>query len=200
MEIIASTLVLLLVMDPLGNMPLFLATLKHVPEERRWRVIGREMLIAYGFLLLFLFAGKGLLNTLRLSQEAVSIAGAIILFLVALRMIFPPANGLFGDNSEREPLVVPLATPAIAGPSALAVLMLMSHGYPDNRLSLLIATTLAWALTAAILLASTYLYRLLGERGLEAAQRLMAMVLVMLSVQMMLDAIETRFGASALMP
>lgn len=204
MDIFACAMVLFLVMDPLGNMPLFLTALGPVAEERRHRVIAREMLIAYGFLLFFLFGGDLLLDWLRLSQESVSIAGAIILFLVALKMIFSGTGSPFGksegEGNGREPLVVPLATPAIAGPSALAVLMMMSHNYPSHLLGLTLATTLAWVATAAILLASTLLYRLLGDRGLEAAQRLMAMLLVMLSVQMMLDALDARFGISAVVP
>ena len=200
MDVLSLALLLFLVMDPLGNAPLFLATLRPVPEARRRRVIAREMAIAYGFLLAFLFGGELLLSALGLSQEAVSIAGALILFLVALKMIFPQPSGVFGETSAAEPLVVPLATPAIAGPSALALLMLLSHQYPGQWLVLVAATTLAWLATALLLLAATSLYRVLGDRGLEALQRLMAMLLVMLSVQMMLDALQSSFGAAPAPP
>lgn len=190
MEILASALLLFLVMDPLGNIPLFLAVLRNVPEEHRQRVLWRELLIAYALLLLFMFGGNAWLAWLNLSEEAIALSGAIILFLIALRMIFGHESGIFGENTGREPLVVPLATPAVAGPSALAIIMLMSRNQPDALSELLLATTLAWLATALILAAAPLLFRALKDRGLEAVQRLMGMILIMISVQMMLDALR----------
>jgi multiple antibiotic resistance protein len=144
------------------------------------------LLIAYVALLGYLFFGRYVLDILNLSQEAIAISGGIILFIIAIRMIFPTQHGLFGPGSEGEPLIVPLAIPAVAGPSIMAVLMLMSTNQP---LMLLFACiTLAWFLTAVILLASTPLNRMLGRRGLMAVERLMGMLLVMMSVQMLLNA------------
>ncbi|MFT7307109.1 MAG: multiple antibiotic resistance protein, partial [Candidatus Azotimanducaceae bacterium] len=123
------------------------------------------------------------------SQEAISISGGIILFIIAIRMIFPSPDGLFGDGPGGEPFIVPLAIPAVAGPSIMAVLMLMSKTTPT--IDLLIAITGAWVATAIILLAATPLHRVLGERGLTAVERLMGMILVMMAVQMMLNAVKT---------
>jgi multiple antibiotic resistance protein len=175
-------------MDPLGNVPLFLSVLKSVPPERHLKVIGRELLIAYFILLIYLFAGRYILDFLGLSQEAISISGGIILFLIALRMIFPTPQGVFGDPMEGEPLIVPLAIPAIAGPSSLAVLMLMTT--TQAMLPLFIAISAAWLGTAIILLTSAPLHRVLGRRGLTAVERLMGMLLVMMAVQMMINAIR----------
>ena len=189
MDIFAAATLLFLVMDPLGNVPLFLSVLKEVPEERRSWVLRRELLIAYGVLLLFLLIGPYVLSFLQLSKEAISIGGGIVLFLIALKMIFPTEHGLLGPSHKGEPLVVPLAIPMIAGPSSLAIVMLMREQSNGDLLSMWLAVTLAWGVSAPILLASKRLLRLLGERGLTAIERLMGMVLIIMSVQMLLEGV-----------
>lgn len=189
MKLSSAILTLFLVMDPLGNIPPFLSVLKGVPAERRRQVLVREILIAYVVLLVFLFLGKRVLALLGLQQETISIAGGIVLFLIALRMVFPSEGSLFGGTLEGEPFIVPLAIPLVAGPSALAVLLLLEQSEAVTG-RLLLAVTIAWALTAAILLSSTLLYRLLKERGLIAMERLMGMLLVMLAVQMFMNGVS----------
>lgn len=188
-EIFSAAVVFFLIMDPLGNVPLFMSVLNKVDPQRHLRITVRELLFAYVILLLYLFGGSFIIDFLHLSQEAISISGGIILFIIAIRMIFPSPQGLFGDGPDGEPFIVPLAIPAVAGPSIMAVLMLMSKTTPT--LDLLIAITGAWAAAAVILLAATPMHRLLGQRGLTAIERLMGMILVMMSVQMMLNAIQT---------
>lgn len=178
---------LFLVMDPLGNVPLFLSILDGVPAERRRRVLVREIVLAFLVLIVFLLAGDSLLRFLGLGQEAVGIAGGIVLFLIALRMIFPRRGRQAEGLPAGEPFLVPLAVPLIAGPSTLATLLLLQRTAESSLPLLLLALTLAWAVSGTILLASTWLYRLLGERGLIALERLMGMVLVMVAVQMLLD-------------
>jgi multiple antibiotic resistance protein len=175
-------------MDPLGNIPPFLSALKGVEPERRRKVLVREIMIAYLVLLAFLFAGKYVLRLLSLQEETISIAGGIVLFLIALRMVFPSAEAA-RDTLEGEPYIVPLAIPFIAGPSTLASLLLLQQSSPNSTLALLLALTLAWFVTAIILLSSTSLYRLLKERGLIALERLMGMLLVMLAVQMFINGV-----------
>jgi multiple antibiotic resistance protein len=196
MDILSAVITLFLVMDPLGNVPLFLSVLKTVPPQRRRLVLVREMLIAYAVLIVFLLIGSSLLRFLGLQPEAVSIAGGIVLFLIALRMIFPDRGSLSGDPIEGEPFVVPLAIPLVAGPSALATLLLLQSAPGATAQALMIAVTLAWGLSAVILLSSTSLYRVLGERGLIAMERLMGMLLVMVAVQMLLNGIRTSLAAS----
>lgn len=191
MDIYSTVILLFLIMDPLGNMPVFISILKGVPEERRSKVLIRELLIALFILLIFLFAGKYLLLSLHLKQESVSIAGAIILFIIAIRMIFPSSRGggIMGSTPDGEPFIVPLAIPLIAGPSILATLMLVSSQHPGNQWPLAMAVFISWALSAAILMLSGKIMKLLGSRGIFAIERLMGMILVMLSVQMFMDGI-----------
>lgn len=190
MDIPSAVITLFLIMDPLGNVPLFLSVLKNVRPERRRRVLLREILFAYLVLLAFLFFGSFVLQFLELDQETISIAGGIVLFLIAIRMIFPSERFGESDELEGEPFLVPLAVPLIAGPSTLAVLLLLQRSAPGQVGSLLLALTIAWALTAVILLSSTFLYRLLRQRGLIAVERLMGMLLVMLAVKMFMNGIR----------
>ena len=193
MEIWSAALTLFLIMDPLGNLPVFMSILKNVPVERRVKVLVRELLIALGIMMLFLFAGQSILEAMHLRQEAVSISGGIILFIIAIRMIFPAPKQHTSDEDISEPLIVPLATPLIAGPSLLASLMLLSTGEPDKTMQWTAAAVGAWLVSSAILMCSGPIYRLLGDRGLMAVERLMGMILVMLSVQMLLDGLVLYF-------
>jgi multiple antibiotic resistance protein len=188
MNLLSAVATLLLIMDPLGNIPLFMSALKDVAAERRRKVLIREILFAYVVLLVFFFLGKSILHLLNLQEETISIAGGIVLFLIAIRMIFPGEGGIVGDALEGEPFVVPLAIPLIAGPSVLAALLLLQSG-PARTAELLIALTIAWALTALILLSSTLLLRVLKQRGLIAMERLMGMLLVMIAVQMFMSGV-----------
>ncbi|MGV3520599.1 MarC family protein [Luteitalea sp.] len=191
MDVFSAIVTLFLVMDPLGNVPLFLSVLKTVPPERRQRVLLRELGFAYVVLVAFLLMGNALLRFLGLEQEAVSIAGGIVLFLIALRMIFPDHGTLTDGAPEGEPFVVPLAIPLIAGPSTLATLLLLDRAVPSSTMTLLLVVTTAWAIGGVILLSSTFLYRVLGQRGLVAMERLMGMLLVMVAVQMLMNGIST---------
>ena len=193
MDLFSAVVTLFLVMDPLGNIPVFLSVLKGVPPERRRLVLAREIAFAYLVLLFFFLIGEYILRFLGLQQEAVSIAGGIVLFLIALRMIFPGERPLSGDALEGEPFLVPLAIPLIAGPSALATLLLLQRS-GASRGGLLLALTIAWMVSAVLLLSSTFLYRVLRERGLIALERLMGMLLVMVAVQMLLNGIRTFLG------
>ncbi|MEW5249885.1 MarC family protein [Microbulbifer sp. 2201CG32-9] len=190
MDTLTAFLTLLFVMDPLGNIPIFLAALKSVPPKRQPYVIMRELIFALLVLLVFLYGGQFLLAWLGLSQEAIRIAGAIILFLIAIRMVFPSEGGIMGERLEGEPFFVPLAVPLVAGPSTMAILMLMTNSEGERLLEWTLALLGAWTVSALILLASAPLARLLGGRGLIAVERLMGMVLVMLAVQLFLDGVK----------
>jgi multiple antibiotic resistance protein len=187
MTIAAAALLLFLILDPLGNIPVFLSLLKDLPPARQRRVLARELLIALGVLMLFLWGGQYLLELMHLRQESVSIAGGIILFLIGLRMIFPPREGIMGEMPEGEPFIVPIAIPMIAGPSGMAAVMLLGSQEPGRMGDWMLALVIAWAATAAILFLAPTLQRLLGNRVLTALERLMGMVIVAISVQMLLD-------------
>jgi MarC family membrane protein len=181
---------LVLVMDPFGNVPFFGAALNRVAPERRTRVVARELLIAYGVMVAFLFTGGRLLDLLGISQPALGIAGGISLFLIALRMVFPNRSASLEEDVEGEPFVVPLAVPYVAGPSVLAAELVLMSGAPALWPRWLLAVSLAWAATAVIVLAGSRLVGLLGRRGLIAVERLMGMILVTVAVQMFLSALD----------
>ena len=197
MSTVSAGILLFLIMDPLGNIPIFLSLLKGVAPERRRRVLLRELLIALVVLFAFLLGGQYILKVLQLKQESVSIAGGIILFLIGVKMVFPPKEGVFGHAEGGEPFIVPMAIPGVAGPSAMAALLLLTHTQPGKLPQWALALFAAWFATALILWSATYLYRLLGESVLTALERLMGMILIALSVQMLLDGIATYLHAAA---
>jgi len=189
MTTISAAIMLFLILDPLGNIPIFLSLLQPLPARRRQWVLARELLIALGVLLLFLYGGRALLDLMHLRQEAVSIGGGIVLFLIGIKMIFPGSEPMFGDNPDGEPFIVPLAIPCVAGPSGMAAVMLMANSDPARTADWTLALLLAWLGAAIILFSATLLYRWLGPRVLIAVERLMGMLLVALSVQMLLDGV-----------
>jgi MarC family membrane protein len=190
-EIFSAAILLLLVIDPFGNVPIVIAALANVRPERRVRVVLRECAAAFVILLGFMLGGRVFLQWMQLSEVSLAIAGGIILFLIALRMVFHHPEGVFGDPPGAEPFVVPLAIPAIAGPSALATVMLMVSRDPSHRLAWVAALTIAMTVTTVVLLAAHRLQRALGERGMVAVERLMGLVLTALAVQMLLDGVRT---------
>lgn len=188
-EFWTATLMLLFIMDPVGNIPVFHHTLQGVDEDKRWRVILREMLFAYGILLAFLFAGESILHFLGLKQASLSIASGIILFLIGLDIVFP-RKGLNPDQEYEDPFIVPLAVPMVAGPSAIASILLLTSTKPQLLHVWFGSLTSAWAISVVILLSSNWLLHHMGHRGIRAIEKLIGMLLIMLSVQFFLDGVK----------
>ncbi|CAL4322748.1 YhgN family NAAT transporter [Buchnera aphidicola] len=188
---LSTTILLILIMDPLGNLPIVMSILKHLSPKRRIIVLIREMVIALIIMIFFLLAGEKTLSILALKAETVSVAGGIILFLIAIKMIFPENNKSNKKDDMTEPFLVPLAIPLVAGPSLLATLMLLSHQYSHQILSLSISLFIAWSTTVIILLLSGVFLKCIGPRGVSALERLMGLILIMLSTQMFLDGVTT---------
>jgi multiple antibiotic resistance protein len=188
MTILSASILLFLVIDPFGNIPFFLSALKPVDPARHSRVIVRELLIALGVLVAFLFMGPGLLRAMQISDPSLTVGGGIILFLIALRMVFPTASHVEAALAG-EPFIVPLAIPYVAGPSALAAVLFITSREPARRLEWLAAVVLAWTAAAVIIFVASRLRRFLGDRGLVAMERLMGMVLVAVAVQMLMDGV-----------
>jgi MarC family membrane protein len=186
----SATILLLLITDPLGNIPIFVNTLRAVPPERRARVIVREVLIAFGLLLAFMFAGQSFLKALSLSDVSLQIGGAVVLFLIALRMIFPPPPQ---DTPVpvAEPLIVPLAIPALAGPSAMATVLLLVSQAPERRMEWVAALTVTMLVCAVVLLLAERLQRVVGLRVVSAFERLMGLILVSISVEMLIRGLKS---------
>ena len=190
MEIFSTALLLCLVLDPVGNIPAFLAVLNKVPPARHRRILVREMLIALVALVLFLFLGEHILAALQVSYGSLGAAGGIILFLIAVRMVFPSPKGVFNEESDDgEPFIVPLAIPLIAGPGTMATLMLLTAREPGKWPIWLAALLLAWLVSGVILLFAERLGRLLGKRTLAAIERLMGLILTTVAVEMLINGI-----------
>ena len=186
----SATILLILITDPVGNIPIFANALKHVAPERRARVILREILIAFFLLLTFMFVGEGFLKVMNLSELSLQIGGGVILFLIALRMVFPPLATLEAEIFE-EPLIVPLAVPAIAGPSALATVLLLVSQQPERRLDWIAALCVTMLISAVVLVSAERIQRLIGSRLVVAVERLMGLVLVSVAIEMMLRGAKT---------
>lgn len=178
---------LFFLMDSIGNVPLYLTVLRKVPAARQRVVIFRELLIALGFIVLFTLMGQSVFDFLGVREDAAHISGGLILFLISIRMIFPPQEPVI-PPSFGEPLVVPLAIPLVAGPSVLTTVMLYSQQVP--MIPLLGAVGVAWGMSTAVLVSSPFLLRILGDRGLIALERLMGLILTLLAVQMLLTGIQ----------
>ncbi|CAN5226058.1 YhgN family NAAT transporter [soil metagenome] len=194
MTTLSAALLLFLVIDPLGNIPMFMTTLKKVDDKRQRRVVVRELIIALIILVGFLFLGQYLLQLLHLSETALTTAGGIILMIIAIRMIFPARDKSMQEEIEGEPFIVPLAIPYVAGPSAMATSLLMMSREPDRWLDWLFAILLAWFASALIIYFSSYFAKFLGEKGLIAIERLMGMLLITVAVQMLLTGIAEFVG------
>lgn len=189
-EFISAVILLILVLDPVGNLPLVSSLLQRVDPARRRRVVVRECAIAYAILLLFMFGGQRLLEVMHLSEISLSIAGGVILFMIAIRMVFGDTEGAFGDSMDREPFIVPLAIPFIAGPSALATVMLMVSREPAKTWTWVTALTLVMLATTLILALADRIEKLVGKRGVQALERLMGLILTAIAVEMLLGGIQ----------
>ena len=193
-EFLSAFILLALVIDPFGNVPLVNSMLADVAPARRRRVILRECLVAFAILAIFMVFGRTLLAVMHLSETSLSIAGGVILFMIAIRMVFAHPEGAFGPQSLGEPFIVPLAIPLIAGPSALATVMLLATREPGRIGMWLLALAAALALTTVVLMAGDRLQRRMGERAMQAVERLMGLILTAIAVEMLLGGIRVFVG------
>lgn len=194
-KLFSTAYTLFLLMDPLGNIPLFLALLKGINAKRQRQIIMRELIIALGIMILFNFIGDALLTSLNVSQYTVLISGGIILFMISLKMIFPPQkDGEAMAAEEKEPFIVPLAIPLVAGPALLAAIILLGKQEVSSAITVG-AICIAWAFTTVILLSASALKKILGSRGIIACERLMGLLLTMLAIQMFLEGMTQYIAA-----
>lgn len=188
---VSALILLLLITDPIGNIPIFINSLRNVPAHRRVRIILREVFIAFCLLLAFMFIGKQFLELVNLSDLSLQIAGAVVLFLIALRMIFPSAQNEDPSLSQgAEPFIVPLAIPALAGPSAMATVMLLVSQAPERRFEWIMALLVTMLVCAIVLVLADRIQRLLGERVVIAIEKLMGLILVAIAIEMLLRGIK----------
>lgn len=183
---LSAVVLLLLVCDPFGNIPIFISALREVPRERRRLIILRECLIAFLVLTTFVFVGQPFLKLLGLSEVSLQIGGAVVLMLVAIRMVFPSKEGVYGQPPGGEPFIVPLAVPALAGPSALATVLLLVSREPSRTLQWVVAIGVVMVVSALVLAFAERLQQVLGERATAAFERLMGLILAAVAVELML--------------
>ena len=193
-SIIGTAVLLMFILDPFGNVPLLLTILKDVDKKRKKFIIIRESIFGLIILLTFFFFGEAFLSIFHLETASVTIAGGVIFFVIALKMIFPGEKGNVTLFGSQDPFIVPIAIPLIAGPSALATIMIMTKSYSDHFWALFASVMLAWTASTFILYMSPLLYKILREKGLSALEKLMGMLLLMLAVQMFVDGIRALIG------
>lgn len=189
MNLFSLSVILFLIMDPIGNISSFLSLLKDLPKQRRRAIIIREMLIALAAMVAFNFLGEYIFQVLDINETTIRIASGVILFLVAIKILFPSVDSLRANLPSGEPFITPLAIPLIAGPSLLATIMLFARLEPSQPL-MLSAIFISWFMAVAVLLLGSRLQKALGTNGLMACERLMGMVLVMLAIQRFAEGLQ----------
>ena len=189
-DVATTAAVLFFIMDPLGNVPIFHAVLGQLDARRKFLIAARELLFALVILLVFLYSGKAILSFLGLEQPSLSIAGGVLLFVISLRMIFPRRAHADDLDGAEDPFIVPLAVPLVAGPSTIAMLLLLSSQSPELMAEWTAALLMAWGASTVILLSAPILLRILGKRGARALERLMGMILIIMATQMLLNGVR----------
>ena len=192
---VSAFILLLLVLDPLGSLPVFIPIMRDVPTARRTWVALREVGIAFGVLAAFMFLGEGFLHVMRLSERSLEVAGGVILLIIAIRMIFSHEGGVYGVTEGREPFIFPLAVPLLAGPSAMATVLLLASRQPDRTVSWVVALGCAMAVSGAALLLCERIRRLIGDSVVSAVEKLMGLVLTAIAVEMILAGLKRYFMA-----
>lgn len=190
---VSAFVLLLLVLDPFGSLPIFIAVLRGVAPERRTRVAVREVAIAFGVLLAFMFTGQGFLSLMHLSERSLEVAGGVILLIIAIRMIFASGGEIYASDEGREPMIFPLAVPLLAGPSAMATVLLLASRQPDRIVHWVAALTLAMMVSGGVLLASDRIRKLLGAPVVSAVEKLTGLVLTAIATEMILAGLKRYF-------
>lgn len=192
---LSAFILLLLVLDPLGSLPIYIPILNQVPTQRRARVALREVAIAFSVLLVFMLFGDGFLRVMRLSERSLEVAGGVILLMVAIRMVFSHAGGVYGTPEGKEPFIFPLAIPLLAGPSAMASVLLLASRQPDRMGQWIGALAAAMAVSGLVLLLCERIRGWVGDSVVSATEKLMGLVLTAISVEMILAGLKRYFFA-----
>jgi len=190
---LSAFILLLLVLDPLGSLPIFIPIMRDVSPPRRAWVALREVGLAFAVLLAFMLLGDGFLRVMHLSERSLEVAGGVILLMVAIRMIFSHEGGVYGVPEGKEPFIFPLAVPLLAGPSAMATVLLLASGQPDRVLTWVGALTCAMLVSGASLLLCERIRRLVGDSVVSAVEKLMGLVLTAIAVEMILAGLKRYF-------
>jgi MarC family membrane protein len=191
---LSALVLLLLVLDPFGSLPIFVSVMQNVAPERRARVALRESALAFGVLVAFMLTGQAFLALMRLSERSLEVAGGVILLIIAIRMIFAAGGEVYAvEGQAREPLIFPLAVPLLAGPSAMATVLLLASRQPERLWTWVGALTVAMVVSASVLLAADRIRRWIGSSMVSAIEKLMGLVLTAIAVEMILAGLKRYF-------
>jgi MarC family membrane protein len=191
---LSALVLLLLVLDPLGSLPVFISVMRNVAPERRGVVALRESAIAFGVLLVFMLSGQTFLTLMHLSERSLEVAGGVILLIIAIKMIFATGSEMYAAHgTPREPLIFPLAVPLLAGPSAMATVLLLASRQPERTMHWVAALTVAMAFSALVLLLADRIRRWIGSSMVSAIEKLMGLVLTAIAVEMILAGLKRYF-------
>lgn len=191
---IESALLLFLVIDPFGNLPFVLAIVGHLAAREYRRTIIRETLLALSVLLVFAFAGEAVLGYLNIERGSLMVAGGVILFLISLKMIFYSAKEVFAGDYSTNAWFFPLAVPCLAGPSAITTVMILRSQQQTSLMELVAGLVVVVVATCLVFLAGRRLSDWLGERGIRAVEKLMGLLLNLVSVNMILVGVRNFLG------
>lgn len=191
---LSALVLLLLVLDPFGSLPIFISIMRNVAPERRTRVALRESALAFAVLLAFMASGQAFLSLMRLSERSLEVAGGVILLIIAMRMIFASGAEVYaGDGKSRDPLIFPLAVPLLAGPSAMATVLLLASRQPERLFDWVAALTVAMAVSALVLIGADRIRQWIGSSMVSAVEKLMGLVLTAIAVEMILAGLKRYF-------
>ena len=191
---LSALVLLLLVLDPFGSLPIFISVMRNVAPERRTRVALRESALAFGVLAVFMLTGQAFLSLMRLSERSLEVAGGVILLIIAIRMIFASGGEVYAsEGKDREPLIFPLAVPLLAGPSAMATVLLLASRQPERLFDWIGALTVAMAVSAMVLLGADRIRKWIGSSMVSAIEKLMGLVLTAIAVEMILAGLKRYF-------
>ena len=191
---LSALVLLLLVLDPFGSLPIFISVMKAVDPARRTRVAVREVAIASAVLLAFMVGGQSFLRLMRLSERSLEVAGGVILLIIAIRMIFASGGEVYAaDGNGREPLIFPLAVPLLAGPSAMATVLLLASRQPERMVEWVGALAVAMVVSGTVLMLADRIRRWLGSSMVTAIEKLMGLVLTAIAVEMILAGLKRYF-------
>lgn len=187
MSLFSISLILFLIIDPIGNVSIYHNLLEGYSKKQRLWVVMREMLFALVAMMIFYLLGEYVLSFLSITPTALQLSSGVILLIAAIKILFP-GMGEFRAiyRSHKEPYIIPLAIPLVAGPSLLATIMLFSQ-FEGVSFYILPAILFAWLASLLILLNAPVIHRAIGDNGLGAAERVMGMVLVLLAIQRFLE-------------
>jgi MarC family membrane protein len=191
---LSALVLLLLVLDPFGSLPIFISVMRNVEPARRTRVALRESALAFAVLLTFMLTGQWFLTVMHLSERSLEVAGGVILLIIAVRMIFASGGEVYAaDGQAREPLIFPLAVPLLAGPSAMATVLLLASRQPERLMTWIGALTVAMVVSAVVLIGADRIRKWIGSSMVSAIEKLMGLVLTAIAVEMILAGLKRYF-------